>query len=116
MSTSTATTTVTSAHAAVGAHPATGAHPAASHDRWATEADLARFGEAVAEHGLSAYADKLRDLARAACDLAPVAAAVLGDDSEPEPTRVRALAVVTRALARDLQRRANQQQALAPAC
>lgn len=66
-----------------------------------TERALAALGEGIAEHGLTHHAAEVALVSGAARAIAPAAAQVLVDANAPTAARLRAFAVVARALSRD---------------
>jgi hypothetical protein len=69
----------------------------------ANGSNLAALGVAIDEHGLKAYSALILEVAEMGAPYAPVAAAVLGDARESETARLRAFAIVSLALARELE-------------
>lgn len=72
------------------------------HD-WDRKQRLAAVGVEIAEHGLDAHRELIREIANAGRRLAPAAANVLADETEPAVARERAYAVVSAALTRTLE-------------
>jgi hypothetical protein len=76
--------------------------PSRGSSRFVTPSDVAEFGIVVYEHGLDKFPHEVRELARDASHVAPIAAAVLTDADAALVVRQRAFAKASTALARHL--------------
>lgn len=98
-----ATTTVIRGHASHQRRAqSTNPPPTRDPERSMSAADIAALGVAIAEDGLRAHRELVRDLAAQATAIQPVAAAVLASEFEPDVARFRAFALVASALVRKM--------------